>query len=168
MIEQLLQRWRLLSPRERRLLSVALGLGLLAAVFLTLIEPAWTGRDSVQARLPVLRDQVAQADLMVAEARRLGAVAAAAPRPSLQSVRLRLEQSLEAAALRPALQQIQATETLIDMRFRAVPFAAWIVWLDSALRETRMRVADLSVSRDTEPGLVSVRMVLELPGSERR
>lgn len=168
MIEQLLQRWRQLSRRERRLLVLTLGIALIAGVYLLLIEPALQGRAAVQSRLPLLREQVAQADLMVGEARRLNSVAAAAPRPSLQSVRLRLEQSLEAAGLRPSLQQIQATETLIDLRFRGVSFALWIAWLETALRETRMRVADLSVTRDTEPGLVSVRMVLELPGGERR
>lgn len=168
MIEQFLQRWRLLSGRERRLLVTTLAVALTAVVFLVLIEPAWQGRESAQARLPGLREQVAQADLMAVEARRLNAAAAAAPRPSLQSVRLRLEQSLEAAGLRSSLQQIQATETLIDLRFRGVTFGAWIGWLEAALRETRLRVADLSVTRDADPGLVSVRMVLELPGSDRR
>jgi len=168
MIETLLQRWQQLSSRERRLLGVALGFAGMAVLYLALIEPAWNGRDAVRARLPALRDQVAQADLMVGDVRRLSAAAAAAPRPSLQAVRVRLEQSLESAGLRPALQQIQATESLIDLRFRSVPFAVWMAWLDTALRETRLRVADLSVTRDSEAGLVSVRMVLELPGSDRR
>ncbi len=168
MIEQLLQRWQQLSMRERRLLVAAGSVGGCALVFLLLIEPAVTGREAVQARLPALRAQVAEADLMVAEARRLSSAAAAAPRPSLQSVRVRLEQSLESAGLRAGLQQIQATESLIDVRLRGVPFAAWLGWLDTALRDTRLRVADLSITRDTEPGLVSVRMVLELPGGDRR
>jgi general secretion pathway protein M len=167
-MEHLLQRWRQLSSRERRLLVGALVAAACAVVYLLLIEPAWQGREAVQARLPALRTQVAEADLMVAEARRLSSAAAASPRPSLQSVRVRLEQSLEAAGLRPGLQQIQATESLIDLRLRGVPFANWVGWLDAALRETRLRVADLSVTRDAEPGLVSVRMVLELPGGDRR
>lgn len=168
MMEHLLQRWRQLSSRERRLLVGALAVAVCALVYLLLIEPAWNGRESVQARLPALRAQVAEADLMVAEAQRLGSAASASPRPSLQSVRVRLEQSLESAGLRAGLQQIQATESLIDLRLRGVPFAAWMVWLDSALRETRLRVADLSVTRDADPGLVSIRMVLELPGGDRR
>jgi len=167
-MENLLQRWRQLSARERRLLAGALVVSVFALVYLLLIEPAWNGRESVQARLPALRAQVAEADLMVAEARRLSTAAAASPRPSLQSVRVRLEQSLESAGLRAGLQQIQATESLIDLRLRGVPFAAWIGWLDSALRETRLRVADLSVTREADPGLVSIRMVLELPGGDRR
>jgi general secretion pathway protein M len=168
MIEQLLQRWQQLSARERRLLIGALAIAGCAIVFLLLIEPALNGREAAQARLPALRAQVAEADLMVAEARRLSSAAAAAPRASLQSVRVRLEQSIDAAGLRSGLQQIQATESLIDLRFRGIPFATWMNWLDSALRDTRLRVADLSVTRDAEPGMVTIRMVLELPGGERR
>ena len=168
MIEQLLQRWQQLSARERRLLAGTLVVAGCAIVFLMLIEPAVNGREAVQARLPALRAQVAEADLMVGEARRLSSIAAAAPRASLQSVRVRLEQSIESAGLRPGLQQIQATESLIDLRFRGVPFATWLNWLDSALRDTRLRVADLSITRDAEPGAVTIRMVLELPGGERR
>ncbi len=167
-MEYLLQRWQQLSSRERRLTVCALVAAACALVCLLLIEPAWHGREAVQARLPALRVQVAEADLMVAEARRLSSAAAASPRPSLQSVRIRLEQSLEAAELRPGLQQIQATESLIDLRLRGVPFANWVGWLDAVLRETRLRVADLSVTRDADPGLVSVRMVLELPGGDQR
>lgn len=166
-MEQLLQRWRQFSDRERRLLAGALAAAACALVFLVLIEPAWNGREAVRLRLPDLRAQVAEADLMVAEARRLSSTAAA-PRPSLQSVRVRLEQSLESAGLRQGVQQIQATESLIDLRLRGVPFAAWMGWLDAALRETRLRVADLTVTRDADPGMVSVRMVLELPGGDRR
>ena len=168
MIEQLLQRWQQLSARERRLLAGACAVAICALVFLVLVEPAMNGREAVQARLPVLRAQVAEADLMVSEARRLSSAAASAPRASLQSVRVRLEQSLESAGLRAGVQQIQATESLIDLRLRGVSFAALLAWLEPALRDTRLRVADLSVTRESEPGLVTVRMVLELPGGERR
>lgn len=168
MIEGLIQRWRQLSPRERRLTGLALALAACAMCYLILIEPAWQARQAIAARLPALRLQVAEADTLVLEARALSASVSAAARPSLPALRLRVEQSLESAGLRPSLQQLQATDSLIDVRLRDVSFAAWLVWLDSILKETRLRVADLSVARDTEPGRVTVRLVLELAGGERR
>lgn len=168
MIEQLIQRWFQLAPRERRLIVLAGVVALLGVVYLGLVEPALRDREAIQARLPGLRHNVAEADALVIEARALSAAAASAPRPSLQAVRLRLEQSLENAGLRGALQQIQAGEALVDLRFRDVAFGAWLEWLDAALRESRLRVADLSINRDTEPGRVSVRVVLEVAGGERK
>lgn len=167
-IEQFIQRWFQLAPRERRLIVLAGLVALFGAVYLGLIEPAWRDREAIQARLPGLRQQVAEADALVVEARSLSAAASSAPRPTLQAVRLRLEQSLENAGLRGALQQIQASETLIDLRFRDVTFGTWLEWLDTALRESRLRVADLSINRDTEPGRVTIRVVLEVAGGERK
>ena len=86
----------------------------------------------------------------------------------MQSIRLRVDQSIDSAGLRGALQQIQSNDSLIDLRFRGTAFAGWLVWLDGLLRETRLRVSDLAVTRDTEAGLVSIRVVLELPGSAGR
>lgn len=167
MIEALIQRWRQFSPRERRLTWFAFALAACAGTYLALIEPAWQARQAIAGQLPLLRLQVAEADTLVIEARALSASASAAARPSLQALRLRVEQSLESAGLKPALQQMQATDSLIDVRLRDVSFAAWITWLDAVLKETRLRVADLSVMRDTEPGRVSVRLVLELAGGGR-
>ncbi len=166
MIEGLLQRWRALAERERRLLGLCAVVVCAAASYLLLIEPAWVGRERIAAQLPGLREQVAQIDLLSAEARSLSA--AATPRGSMQSIRLRVDQSIDSAGLRGALQQIQSNDSLIDLRFRGTAFAGWLVWLDGLLRETRLRVSDLAVTRDTEAGLVSIRVVLELPGSAGR
>jgi general secretion pathway protein M len=168
MIETLIQRWRQLAGRERRMLVFAALFACVASVYLLLIEPALQGRDEIESGLPRLREQVAEADLLVGEARRLASAAANTPRPSLQSVRLSVEQSLEAAGLRGSLQQIQASDSLIDLRFRNVLFSAWLNWLDATVRQARLRVADVTVTRETEAGMVSVRVVLELAGSERR
>jgi general secretion pathway protein M len=168
MIEQLIQRWGQLAARERKLLALALIVAIIAIIHLGLVEPAWQGRDAIEARLPLLRQQVAEADALVTEARALSPAASASARPSLPAVRLRLEQSLEAAGLRGALQQIQSSDTLIDLRLRDIGFSVWLNWLEPVLRETRLRVADLSITRESEPGRVTVRMVLELAGSERR
>ena len=166
MIESLLQAWRGLVPRERRMVSAAAAVVMLAIGYLAFFEPAWSGRQALERELPVLRGQLARMAGLAEEARLLAAVPQAAD--STQSQKAALEQSLRAAGMGPQLTQISLNGELFDLRFQAVPHAVWLAWLDAALRETRLRVADVAIARDPAPGVVSVRVVLEAPGRDRR
>ena len=166
MFETLLQRWQLMAARERRLVLGAVLLVALALVYLVLIEPAWLGRERLQRELPNLRSQLARVDQLAEEVLQLGATSTASDPP--QVVQRRLEQSIDGAGLRPALSQLSVNGTLFDVRFREVPHAAWLAWLDLAVRDTRLRVVDAAVTREASPGLVSARVSLELPRQEAR
>lgn len=161
MIETLMQRWRLLAARERRLVAGGAALLLVVAAWLLLFEPAWQARAALQGELPTLRAQLARIDELADEARRLSAVPAASDSPQAQ--KSQLERSIDSAGLSPSLAQLSLNGSLFDLRFEHVPHAAWLAWLDLATRETRLRVADVSVVREAEPGLVSVRLALEAP-----
>lgn len=166
MFETLMQRWQTMAIRERRMV-VAAGLVVLAAiVYLLLVEPAWQGRRNLQRELPALRSQLARVDQLADEASQLGKVAAAADTP--EAVRARLEQSIDRAGLRPALAQLQQTGNLFDVRFRSVPHAAWLAWIDIAVRDTRLRIVEASITREASPGVVVARTSLELPRREGR
>lgn len=166
MFETLMQRWQVMARRERRMVASAVLIVLAALVYLFLIEPAWQGRQRLQRELPVLRAQLAKVDQLADEARQLGASAVGSDTP--QAVRARLERSVEAAGLKPALAQLQQTGSLFDLRFRSVPHGAWLAWLDVAVRDTRLRIVDVSVTREAAPGVVTARVALELPGREGR
>ena len=118
------------------------------------------------AELPTLRTQLASIEQLAGEARRLAA--APAQNESPQRVKTQLEQSVDAAGLKPALAQLALAGELFDVRFKGVSYAAWLAWLDSAVRETRLRVVDVAVTRETGPGLVSARVTLEMPRREGR
>ena len=62
MLETLLQRWQLMTPRERRIVVAGAALLVAAAVWLLLFEPAWTGRQRLQSELPAMRSQLAQVE----------------------------------------------------------------------------------------------------------
>lgn len=166
MFETLMQRWQAMAIRERRLVIAAAAFVAGAIVYLLLIEPAWLGRQRLQRELPALRAQLARIDQLADEARQLGTSPAGVETP--QAVRARLEQSIDGAGLRPALAQLQQTGSLFDVRFRGVPHAAWLAWVDVAVRDTRLRVVDASVTRESSPGLVTARISLELPRREGR
>lgn len=160
MIERILQSWQAMALRERRLVGMAGLVLLLAFVYLALIEPAWKGRASLERELPVLRQQLSQMLSLAAEVRQLSAAPPAGAR-GVQVSRQALEQSAKASGLAASLQKVETNGDMIEMRFKSVSHAQWLSWLDTALRETRLRVIDLSVNREPSPGTVSVRVVFE-------
>jgi general secretion pathway protein M len=161
-LEGLVQRWQQLQPRERRM--VAVGAVVFAALvgYLVAFEPAWQGRQRVAAELPTLRAQLSQMQALAAEARKLAG--AAGTRDTPEQFREQVEQSIAAAGLRDRVTLLTQAEQLMDVRFEAVGFAPWLAWFDTALREMRMRVVDVSIERTATPGQVSARLTLELPG----
>ena len=166
MIENLLARWAGLAPRERRFVAGGALLVVATIVYLALFEPAWQGRRKIQAELPALRSQVGQIDALANEARQLAAIPAVDETP--QALRRQFEQSLAAAGLKDHVTQMNFSGGVLDVRFSAVPFAGWVAWLDSALRETRLRVVDAVVTRDAVNGTATVKLALEGPRRDAR
>jgi general secretion pathway protein M len=160
LLESALQRWRLLQPRERRLLVLAFAVLSVAGVFLFGFEPAWNGRAALERRLPELRSQVAAVDRVVREVRELES-AARAPVQTVQAVRLAVENSIDSAGLRASLARLQVNGALIDLEFRQVSFSGLMGWLDATLREQRLRVLDVSLNREAAGDRVSGRVLLE-------
>lgn len=165
MIETLLQKWRGLARRERRMVAGGLTVIVLALIYLLLIEPATVGRGEISAELPGLRAQVSRMELLAGEVRRLASAPLAAD--SSSQLRERIEQSAVSAGL-GALAQVGLAGERIEVKAKGVPFATLVDWLDSVLRETRVRVVDANVSRDLQPGLVTAKVVLEAPRQEKR
>jgi type II secretory pathway component PulM len=160
LLESVIQRWRLLQPRERRLVLVAVIVLSAAGLFLFAFEPAWNGRETLERRLPELRGQVAVVDRIVREARELES-APRAPVQTAQAVRLAIENSIDSAGLRSPLVRLQVNGALIDLEFRQASFSALIGWLDATLREQRLRVLDVSLTRESAGDRVSGRVLLE-------
>lgn len=166
MIEKLLVAWRAMAARERRLVGAGVTILLLAVGYLLMFEPAWQGRKLLRRELPELRSQLAQMSALAVEARRLTAAPKASDSP--QALRAALAASAQAAGLGGGLAQLSLSGELFDLRFSNVPHAAWLTWLDTTLRETQLRVTDLSIAREAMPGVVSVRLVLEFPRRDGR
>lgn len=166
MIERALQSWRALAPRERRLVGVAAAFVVVAVVWLVFFEPAWQGRQKLISELPQQRAQLAQVVALAAEARRLETLPTSAD--PLQALRSSIERSIGAAGMSTQLTQLDVSDEVFDLRFSGVSHAIWLEWLDNTLRETRMRVATVSLTREPTPGMVAVRLALEVPMAGER
>ncbi len=166
MIEALIQNWRALAPRERAMLAFALAVVVLAIVYAVLFEPAWNARRALAQELPALRAQVAQMASLVDEAKQLRGAPQSADTP--HATRAALESSIQAAGMQPGLTKLELSGELFDLRFASVAHAVWLDWLDTTVRETRLRVLDVAVQRESEPGVVSARLVLEFARRDAR
>jgi general secretion pathway protein M len=161
MIESLLLKWNALSPRDRRMLLLAGGFLVVVFAWLVAFEPAWEGRRQLARELPALRADLAQMDQLAAEARQ----AASAPRQGVESasqLRTRVEETLADSGLSGSVAQLELNGEMVEVRFRQADFEKWVYWLDATVRETRMRVVDLSLTREAA-GMVSGRLALEVP-----
>lgn len=161
MLEPLLLKWNGLSPRDRRMLALASGFMILVFAWLVAFEPAWNGRQQLAKELPGLRADLAQMDQLAAEAR-MASTSNRQTNESAAQLRGRIEETLADAGLSSSLAQLEVNGEMIEARFRQVDFEKWLFWLDGAIRETRMRVVDLSITRESA-GIVSGRLALEAP-----
>jgi general secretion pathway protein M len=158
--EGVLESWRRLAPRERRLL-VGGAVVLLAAVgWFVFFEPAWLGRQRLRAELPDLRAQVARMAALSDEAKALSDVRAEAI--SAAAVRAELQRALDAAGLATQA-TVDAGNDLIRVKFDAVRFDSAVDWLAQVVRDARLRVADVSIVRDPQAGRVTATFGLERP-----
>lgn len=164
MIETLMQRWQLLSMRERRIAVGAAVLLALVAIWLWLFEPAWQGRRELQQELPMLRARLADIDALADEAQRLSGIPAGSESP--QMLKAQIRRSLDSVGLPPS--QLSVNGSFFELRFERVSHAAWLAWVDTATRELRLHVAAVSVMHESVPDLVSVRLALEAPRAEGR
>jgi general secretion pathway protein M len=160
-LEPLLQKWGGLSGRDRRMLALAVGFLILVFGWMVAFEPAWNARQQLSRELPGLRSDLAQMDQLAAEAR-LASATAQQPSQGASELKERIEASLADSQLKSSLSQLEVNGDLIEARFRQADFEKWLFWLDGAVRETRMRVVDISLTRDS-PGVISGRLALEAP-----
>ena len=161
MVEKLLAWWGTLAKRDRRILILAIAFLGIVLGWLLAFEPAWNGRTALAAELPRLRGDLAQMEQLAIESRSLGQQVNQ-PVQTIAQLRSRVEQSLQLAELDSAVVQLDASGDLIEARFREAPFEKWLYWLEGTARDTRLRVIDVALTRESA-GIVSGRVALEAP-----
>lgn len=154
--------WTARNARERMFLSAAMMVIVLGLVYLLLIDPALTGRAQLNKNLPVLRQQVAELQVMSKEASGLSAKGATSVAPLSKES---LETGLARKGMKP--QNVAVTgDDIVRVQLAAVPFAGVIDWLDEMQRTASLSIIEANVVALPEAGQVNATLTLRQQKSE--
>jgi general secretion pathway protein M len=155
--------WNERNRREQNLLSAALVVIVLGLFYVLLIDPALSGRNDLERKLPALHQQAAQLQALAQDTATLSGKAAA---PAPVVTRERLQASLAGKGLTP--QSVVLSGELAKVQLNGVSFANLIDWLQEAQKSLRLSVTDAVV--DAQPQVDTVNASLTLrrsaPASE--
>lgn len=158
---QLQQFWSERAPRERRILTLgALFLALLVLYFL-LIAPAANGIDRLQRLLPQTRDQAAELEALVAEAKNLRSLPPVGSAGTADA-RAAVGNSLQTAGLPPA-HNVPAPNGDMHLSFVDVPYSKWVTWLATAEKTLGVHAVAVTVKAAAAPGNTDIELTLRLP-----
>lgn len=163
LLEQLIGRWQALGRRERLFLLVCGAFLSFILVYYVMFRPAWQGRERLRTDLPVMRAKVATMESLADEVKTLRSVRAS--KLSAAAVRAELQRLLTAAKLdRQA--KVDAGSDLIKVKFDQVRFDAMNDWVFEVARDVKLRVVDVSVTKDPQAGKVAATVSLQRPGAD--
>lgn len=151
--------WQGLNRRERTMTALGASLVALVLLYLVAIEPAWKARARLATELPRLRAQVAEVEALAQEAGRLKGAGIAAQSPEAAKT------ALEQAAARGNLGGVHVAVTdqrRLSASAKGVPAAQWLAWLETSARESRLRIAQVRMSRTATRALVDGEATFEI------
>ena len=160
-MEALKQFWAERAPRERSILLLG-GILLVGVIlYLTAIEPAWTGIARLEKSLPQQRTNAAELEALLAEVKALKGRPAVATMNAADA-RSALESSLAKAGIKAA-RIVPLSDGDVQLTFADVPISKWAPWLANVERELGARSTAVTVTgRDAAPGNVDVELALRL------
>jgi general secretion pathway protein M len=154
--------WNQRNKRERTMLSVAFAVIALGLFYFLLIDPALSGRQDLEKKLPALRQQAAEVQAM---ARQAGTQTSRAARPVPALTRESLETSLSGKGLKA--QNVGVTGELAKVQLNGVSFAGVIDWLADVQRSARLSVVDANIEAQGKPDSVNAALTLRQQRSEQ-
>jgi general secretion pathway protein M len=147
--------WQARTEQERKLLTVGGAVVGLALFYSLLVDPALSGRDKLRKQLPELRQQEAEMQALAREAASLQGQGSIAPPPMTRDS---LNAGLSARGLNP--QSVNVTGEYAKLQFNGAQFAGLVAWLDAVRTESRINVAEASITAQETPGVVNATLTL--------
>jgi len=159
MIEALRTKWTALAQRERLMVIGAAVFVAAALLYLAAVEPAWKARTRSVAELPRLREQSAELQALLQEVKLLRGRGTASYTP--EAAKDALAQSLAHANFASA-RVAMLDERHITVAAKAVPVTQWLVWVEQAARESRLRITAAQITATATRGMVDSEMTFEI------
>jgi general secretion pathway protein M len=154
--------WGERNQRERSMLVAAIAVVVVGLFYMLLIDPAVSGRQMLEKRLPALRQQAAELQAMAKDATALSGKAAA---PAAAVTRESLEASLTRNGLKP--QSVSLTGDLAKVQLSSASFAGITDWLDEMQRTARLSVAEATIEALAQADMVNATLTLRQQRSEQ-
>ncbi|MEO8331566.1 MAG: type II secretion system protein M [Gallionella sp.] len=153
--------WAVRDARERNMLGAAALVVTLGLAYSLLIDPALTGRERLNKKLPVLRQQVAQMRSFSKEAASLSGNPAA-PQSAMS------KETIEAALARNRLkpQSVMLSGDFAKVQLATVSFASTLYWLEDMQKTALLSVTDANITVLSQPDMVNATITLRRPAHE--
>ena len=162
-IEPWRARWNALGARERRAIAVAALFAGVVLFYVAAWNPVRSGVAGARARVATAQAQLAlvrdQAEL-VERLRRSPRLAI--PANPVAAV----EQAAVRHGLRERLKRAEPEGSrAVRIQIEAAPFATVMAWLLDVQQQNGLRVENASIERHANPGIVNVRLLLQVQGT---
>jgi general secretion pathway protein M len=155
--------WDERDAREKKLIMVAGTVIALALVYLVLINPALSGRKQLQKRLPVLREQAAELQVLAKQAMELRNTESSAPATTEPPTEESIGTSLVHSGLKP--RSIAQTGDGFKVVLPASSFSAVIAWLAEKQQDAGLVVSDAQFEAQSTTDTVNATFTLRQPHS---
>ena len=153
--------WSARTAQERKMLSAAIVVIVLAGIYALLIEPAWTGRHQLSKELPVLRQQVAQLQALKIEATTLAnKPAVLLPTITQES----LDNSLANKGLKP--QELNLFGDRVQVSFSSASFTSTLGWLADIQNDLLLVVIESDIKALKQPNMIDASITLHQQRNE--
>lgn len=148
--------WAARDARERNMLAATAVMVGLALIYLTLIDPALSGRAQTNKNLPLLRQQVAQMQAMAKEATAFSAT----PANSLQATLSRelIVTTMTGKGL--PTQNVTVSGDQVTVQLATASFAATVAWLDEIQKSARLAVVEANIVALEQPDMINAKLTL--------
>ena len=154
--------WSERNQRERTMLAIAIAVVVAGLFYMLLIDPAVSGRETLQKRLPALRQQAAELRAMAKEATTLSGKTAA---PATTVTKESLEASLTRKGLKP--QSVSLTGELAKVQLTSASFAGLVDWLNEMQQTARLSVIDANIEALAQADMVNATLTLRQQKGEQ-
>lgn len=153
--------WARSDARQRRMLVAAALAGILSLFYWLIVNPALSARAQLDKDIPVLRQQVAQIQLLSK------ALAALSDRPAVTLIAMS-KANIEADLARNGLkaQSVVLTGDYAKVQLAAVSFGSTLSWLDEWQKSARVAVVDASIVALGQADMVNATFTLQQAKNE--
>ena len=159
--QSILELWEVRDARERAMLAAAALAATFGMAYALLIDPALAGRGQLSKNLPVLRQQVAQMQVLSKEAAALSGKPVA---PQITMSKENIETILARNGLKP--QSVMLIGDNAKVQLTAVSFVGTLNWLDDMQKNTLASVTDANIVALVQPDMVNATLTLRQPRNE--